>query len=68
LAQSDNTQFVYIRMSGDTTSLPGRVSTMAFEQIWKKRGFAIVDTGEAELALSSEAQILAEPTTSKKRS
>jgi hypothetical protein len=39
--------FVYIRLSGDSTSKPGLSSRAAFDQTWKAKGWVIVDDDEA---------------------
>lgn len=54
--QPPENDFVYVRMGGDSTSPPGRVSRAAYEQIWKGKGWNLVDNDEAELALSPETQ------------
>lgn len=65
MADNPHEEFVYIRLGGDDAA-PGRVTRAAFDQIWKAKGFSIVDTDEAEQALSVEET---EPpaTTSRKR-
>lgn len=56
MADNAAEEFVYVRGSGDSTSPPGRVTRAAYDQIWKGKGFSIVDTDEAELALAPETQ------------
>lgn len=43
-------EFVYIRLGdhGDDV-MPGRVTRKAYDDIWSGKGYAIVDTAEAEL-------------------
>lgn len=49
--------FVYIRMKEHGPDvLPGRVSRQAYDDIWKGKGFVIVDDAEAELAGSPATQ------------
>lgn len=58
--------FVYIRGKDQgANTLPGRVSREAYDQIWKGKGFVLVDDAEAELAGSpaTQAEVAAgEPT------
>lgn len=57
MADQDQTEFVYIRGSGDGSDvLPGRVTRKAYDEIWKGKGFVIVDDAEAELAGSPATQ------------
>lgn len=67
--QLPENDFVYLRMSGDTSNAPpGRATRAAYEQIWKAKGFVIVDETEAALLLSPEAQAeLATESTTKKK-
>lgn len=72
MADEPKDEFVYVRLGSDTSAAPGRVTREAYDTIWKAKGFSLVDTDEAEVALSPQTQAemaAAEPaptTTSKK--
>ena len=55
---AEEQEFVNVRMSGVSTGMPGRVTRESFEQVWKGRGFVIVDDEEAAMAASPEAEIM----------
>jgi len=55
---AEEQEFVHVRMSGVTSGSPGRVTRESFEQVWKGRGFVVVDEDEAAMATSPEAQIM----------
>lgn len=55
---AEEQEFVHVYASGQTEGVPGRVTRESFENVWKDRGFVIVDDDEAGAVFSTEAQLL----------
>ena len=69
MADQDPNEFVYVRLSSHGADVtPGRVTRQAFDQVWKDKGWVIVDDEAVALANSPDAAILgtADTTTKKK--